>query len=46
MVFLNQSFCTVLKIRIKLEGARLEGSKDEKGIQQSIAADVTGKGMF
>ena len=46
MVFLNKSFCRVLKARIKLEGAKLEGSKDGKGLHQSIAAEVKGKGMF
>ena len=27
----------------KLKGSRLEGSRDEKGIQQSVASDAKGK---
>ena len=47
-------FCTILKTRIRLEGSRLEGSRleaqgsrlKEKGIPQSVAREVEGKGIF
>ena len=39
-------FCTVLKTRIRLEGSKLEVSRDDKGIQQSVAREVEGKGIF
>ena len=38
--------CTVLKTRIGLESSRLEGSRDEKCIQQSVAREVEGKGFL